>query len=364
MKGVFLTRLSIFALTALTLTPFCSAQTKLAGNWRGTFDENGVTFHVVWHVTEGPDGTLTSTIDNVTQSIFGIKAKTTTVKGSDVKIEVDDVISPNGKDINVKGSFDGTLNKEANELSGTMTQIAPQQDLIQITFKHDAPQSASSPAAAAPAAAPPAITGNWAGTLMIGPGQLRLLLHIAAGTDGSLTSTLDSIDQGVTGIPVDAVTLKDGKLNLTVNSVPGHGAYEGTVNKDASEIDGTWTQGSQEGTLNFTRAHPETAIAAPKPAAPSDIDGTWQGSLDTPGGTLRILFKIVNMDTGLTATMQSPDQAPNWMPTTSVTRDGSKLIIDMKAFGASFEGQINGAKNTIDGSFTQGMSIPLVLKKS
>jgi hypothetical protein len=104
MKGVFLTRLSIFALTALTLTPFCSAQTKLAGDWRGTFDENGVTFHVVWHVTEAPDGTLTSTIDNITQSIFGIKAKTTTVKGSDVRIDVDDVISPNGEDMNVKGS--------------------------------------------------------------------------------------------------------------------------------------------------------------------------------------------------------------------------------------------------------------------
>ncbi len=363
MKGVFLTIFSIFALTALTLTPFCSAQTKLAGDWRGAFEENGVTFQVVWHVIEGPDGTLTSTIDNVTQNIFGIKAKTTTVKGSDVKIEVDDVISPNGQDLNVKGSFDGTLNKEANEVSGTLTQIAPQQDSIQITFKHDAPQSVSGPVAAA--AAPPPITGDWAGTLIMGPAQLRLRLHITVGNDGSLTSTLDSVDQGVTGIPVDAVTLKDSKLNLAVNSVPGHGAYEGTVNKDASEIDGTWTQGPQAGTLNFTRAQPETAVAAPKPAAPSDIDGTWQGSLDTPGGTLRILFKIVNMDTGLTATMQSPDQAPNWMPTTSVIRDGSKLTIDMKAFGASFGGQINGAKDTINGSFSQGPgSLPLVLKKN
>lgn len=151
MTRVFLTRLSTFALTALTLSPFCSAQTKLAGDWRGAFEANGVTFHVVWHVIEGPDGTLTSTIDNVTQSIFGIKAKTTTVNGSDVKIEVDDVISLDGQDINLKGSFDGTLNKEANEVSGTLTQIAPQPNSIQITFKHDAPQSASSPVPAAAA---------------------------------------------------------------------------------------------------------------------------------------------------------------------------------------------------------------------
>ena len=159
MTGVSLTRFSIFALTALTLTPFCSAQTKLAGDWRGAFEENGVTFQVVWHVIEGPDGTLTSTIDNVTQGIFGIKAKTTTVKGSDVKIEVDDVISLNGQDLNVKGSFDGTLNKEANEVSGILTQIAPQQASIQITFKHDAPQSPSSPVAAAAVAPPSPATG-------------------------------------------------------------------------------------------------------------------------------------------------------------------------------------------------------------
>ena len=71
----------------------------------------------------------------------------------------------------------------------------------------------------------------------------------------------------------------------------------------------------------------------------------------------------MNMDTGLTATAQSPDQGPNWMPTTSVTR-ASKLTIVMKALGASFEGQINDSKTTINGTFTQGAAIPLVLKKS
>lgn len=186
------------------------------------------------------------------------------------------------------------------------------------------------------------------------------MLHITVAKDGALTATLDSIDQGANGIPINAVTLKDGKLNLDVQAV--NGSYDGAVNKDTSEIDGTWSQG-QSMELNFKRAQPQAASAAPKPAAPSDIDGTWQGSLDTPQGTLRIVFKIVNTDTGLTATAQSPDQSPNWIPTTSVTRAGAKLTIVMKALGASFEGQINDAKDTINGTFTQGSSIPLMLKK-
>jgi hypothetical protein len=341
---------------ALTLTPFCYGQTKLAGDWQGTLDANGTTFHLVWHVTVAANGTLTSTFDNLDEGIYGIKAKTTTVKGSDITAEVDDTVQANGQDMKVSGSLVGKLNADGTEMAGTFTQVEPvAQPTANVVFKHSAVQ------AAIPVATKPAIAGDWAGTLTVGPAQLRLVLHITAAKDGSLTATLDSLDQGANGIPVTSATMVGSKLSLTVDAV--HGTYEGAVNQDAAEIAGTWSQGRPL-ELNFKRAQPQAAAPAPKPAAPSDIDGTWLGSLDTPKGTLRILFKIVNMDTGLTATMQSPDQSPAWMPTTSVTRSGSKLTIDMKAFGASFEGQINGAKDTIDGSFTQGMSIPLVLKKS
>jgi hypothetical protein len=355
MKIPFLATASLAAISAFALTPSASAQARLAGDWQGTLDANGTTFHLVWHVTAAADGTVTSTFDNLDEGIYGIKAKTTTVKGSDVAAEVDDTVQANGQDMKVSGSLVGKLNSDGTEMAGTFTQIEPQaQPPANVLFKHSAVQ-------AAPAGTQPAVAGDWAGTLTAGSAQLRLVLHITAAKDGSLTATLDSVDQGTNGIPVTSATLTGSKLSLSVPAVPGGGAYEGTVNKDASEIDGTWSQGPQSMALNFKRPQPQ---AAPRLAAPSDIDGTWQGSLDTPKGTLRILFKIVNMDTGLTATMQSPDQAPNWMPTTSVTRSGDKLTIDMKAFGASFEGQINAAKDTIDGSFTQGDSIPLVLKKS
>src|SRR5204862_4602021 len=80
------------------------------------------------------------------------------------------------------------------------------------------------------------ITGDWNGTLKPGGGELRLVLHITKNADGSLKATLDSIDQGANGIPVSAITLKDSKLNLTVNPVKG--TYDGKVNADASEIAG------------------------------------------------------------------------------------------------------------------------------
>jgi hypothetical protein len=206
------------------------------------------------------------------------------------------------------------------------------------------------------------VAGDWQGTLTAGGAELRLILHVTAAKDGSLTATLDSVDQGAYGIPVTSVTLKDSKFDLTVDSVQG--SYTGTVNKDASEIDGRWTQG-QPIDLNFHRsATPLPPPAPPKPAPPNDIDGTWSGTLNTGAKELHLIFKVVNTQDGLTAQMQSPDQSPVWIPATSVTRVGATLIINLQGFGITFEGTIGGDLASIDGTFTQSnVKFPLVLKR-
>jgi hypothetical protein len=202
------------------------------------------------------------------------------------------------------------------------------------------------------------IAGDWQGTLVTPGPQLHLLLHITAAKDGSLSATLDSVDQGAS-FPLTTISLKDSKLDFTFD--PAHISYEGTVNKDATEIDGTFTQGLPL-ELNFKRA-PELT-AAPKPAAPSEIDGTWQGTLDAGVLKLRIVFKIVNTQEGLTAQMQSPDQGPAWRSVTSVIRKGNSLTITINGIQATFEGKISADLSSMDGTFTQiGSPLPLALKR-
>jgi hypothetical protein len=351
MKVPSLLKLFVPTLTALALTPFMTAQTNLAGDWNGTLDAGGNTMRVAWHLTVAPDGALSSTLDNIDENIFGIKAKSTTINGSDVALAVDDTVQTNGQEIHLVGSFAGKVSADAKEVSGTWTQTEPQQGTLEVHFVH-ASQSA--------AAAQPSVVGDWSGTLEAGPAKLRLLLHIKAAQDGTLTGALDSIDQGANGIPISTAAFKDGKLELSVAAV--NGTYEGTLNQAATEITGTWTQG-QALELDFKRAQSETA--APKPAAATDIDGTWTGKLTTPSATLTINLKITNMDTGLTAQLQSPDQNPGWAPASSITRDSDKLTVRFNAFDATFEGKISADHTAIDGHFTQmGNELPLLLKKT
>jgi len=248
--------LGMVALAALT--PLGHAQTQLAGDWKGEINAGGMQFRIVWHVVAAKDGSLTSTIDNVDQGLMGIAVKSTTVKDSKVTLDIDTVAQMNGQSLNLSGTYEGTLTKDSAEVDGTWTQTAPNADTEELNMKHV--PAAPTPAPAAAAAVQ--IAGDWAGVLDTGGPQLHLVLHIAQAADGSLTSNVDSVDQGALAIPVATTTLKDGKLTLAVEVV--HGSYEGTVNKDATEIAGTWTQGPP---LELTFKRVPAATAAP--AAPA-----------------------------------------------------------------------------------------------
>ena len=115
--------------------------------------------------------------------------------------------------------------------------------------------------AAAAIAGTPDIVGDWQGTLRAGGGELRLVLHIAKADDGSLKSTLDSIDQASNGIPVASTTLKGSSLHLDVVAV--FGKYDGNVASDGKRISGTWSQGADL-PLEFERAA-ATAYQSLKP---------------------------------------------------------------------------------------------------
>jgi fermentation-respiration switch protein FrsA (DUF1100 family) len=202
------------------------------------------------------------------------------------------------------------------------------------------------------------IVGDWQGTLTAGSAQLHLVLHVSRAQDGSLSATLDSVDQTAYGIPVSAITVKDGSLSMTVNAV--RGTYEGEVNKDATEIKGTWTQG-QPMELNFRRAAAEQADQGK--VATSDIDGAWLGTLDLGAMKLHVVFHITSTKGGITATMDSPDQNATGIPVTTATREGASLKIVMTQLDGRFVGKISEDSSTISGTWTQhGSSRLLELK--
>ena len=119
---------------------------------------------------------------------------------------------------------------------------------------------------AAPAHAQDAFIGSWAGSLEVGGSELRVVFHIERADDGSLTASMDSPDQGATGIPVSSVSVEGDSLTLDVSGI--NGQYDGALTADGSAIEGTWTQGGNSFPLTLTPATESDTAPPPRPQHP------------------------------------------------------------------------------------------------
>jgi hypothetical protein len=77
-----------------------------------------------------------------------------------------------------------------------------------------------------------------------------VIFHIKTDA-GKTVVTLDSPDQGATGIPVAGIKRDGQKVSMDVQAVMG--TYDGTLAADSKSISGTWSQGDNSLPLVVTK---------------------------------------------------------------------------------------------------------------
>jgi pimeloyl-ACP methyl ester carboxylesterase len=105
----------------------------------------------------------------------------------------------------------------------------------------------------------------------------------------------------------------------------------------------------------------------PAPSAPAQgIAGEWQGALQTGQATLRVVLKLSQGPDGrLSAALDSPDQDAFGLPLTNVSYADRILHFDLAAASpAAFDGEASRDGTEISGHFTQGIPLPLTLKRA
>ena len=101
--------------------------------------------------------------------------------------------------------------------------------------------------------------GSWQGTLEAGGQKLRLVVTVTKSDAGAYAGKLDSLDQGAT-IPIDTITVNGDAVRLEIKSPEI--VFEGVLNKERTELTGTFTQGGQQFPLTFKRS--EQAAVMPR----------------------------------------------------------------------------------------------------
>lgn len=100
------------------------------------------------------------------------------------------------------------------------------------------------------------------------------------------------------------------------------------------------------------------------PALGPDLEGLWDGLLQTGSGTMPVTFSITTVDGKSTVSLDILEQNARDIPVTGATRDGAKIHFDISAVDGAFDGTVASDTGGLLGTWLQaGKRIPLNLKR-
>lgn len=108
----------------------------------------------------------------------------------------------------------------------------------------------------------------------------------------------------------------------------------------------------------------QAAPALPRlPPLGVDMDGAWDGMLQTSSGALPITFSIATVDGKSTIAVDILEQNVRDIPVNAASRSGDKVRFEASALDGAFEGTVAPASGVLQGTWIQaGKRIPLSLK--
>jgi hypothetical protein len=207
-----------------------------------------------------------------------------------------------------------------------------------------------------------ALLGTWQGKLVINPStQLTVQFIVTRDAKNKYAAVLNAPDgASLQNVAVDAVGLNDGKVTFAVGEVSG--SYEGILK--GKKIAGKWTQNGSAFDLTLA----QTVKATIPAETMAQLAGPWNGVLTIPKSKQKLNLVISfredsTSDSGIGATIDSPDQAVMGVPATSVSLQGGILRFGLMRPKMSFKGKLVGGQLLGSWSWTHDENIPFTLKK-
>ena len=165
---------------------------------------------------------------------------------------------------------------------------------------------------------------------------------------------------------IDKIVMDGKNVKFTVPEAPGAPEFSGSLKDDGHlALSLSVNGGSFPADLKRT-GEAKVEVAQASPAVDAKFEGDWEGSLDTPGGALRISIHLHNQpDKTVKATLDSPDQNALGMAMSDVAQKDLSIEMKLKMVGGGYKGSLNAEGTELAGEWSQGgTSLPLKLKKA
>jgi hypothetical protein len=209
--------------------------------------------------------------------------------------------------------------------------------------------------------------GHWEGSIQLPDREVQILLDLAKDEKGAWAGTFAQTTQNVRNVPLADIKVEDKSVKFRI-SAGGANAPSFDCNLDGpSAMSCTLNTPGGSVTAPFKRTG-DAKVELPKssPAVAGEFEGNWEGTLETPGGSLHLVIHFKNQpDKTVSATLDSPDQNSMGLPLTDVVQKGSAIEFQLRLVNGGYKGTLNKETTQLAGEWNQGgNSLPLTLKKS
>jgi hypothetical protein len=211
----------------------------LQGAWEGTLKAGKVSLRLDLRIAETGPGTFQAQMDSPDQGTRDLPVTSLTFQPPTVQFKM----------TGIDAGFQGNLNDADDELAGTWTQLRKKFPLTFDRVRTNAQTIAEAQKDYGQGASYQ-IQGHWKGVIQAGGTELHILFHIARMPDGSYSATLDSPDQGATGIPATSADFTYPNVRLEWKQFDG--VYAGKL--ENGKLSGIWRQGKASLPLQLERA--------------------------------------------------------------------------------------------------------------
>ncbi len=209
--------------------------TDPSGHWQGMLQAPGMDVEFEVDLAKNGSGELAGTVSIPAQKLKNLPLLKVAVEGESVTFYA-------RSDQPLKG----VLSADGTSMSGDFFAGG---NSVPFSMNRTGDARISAPAASARISKE--LEGDWTATLEASGLQLRLILTLANQPDGTAIGHIVNLDQGGLRLPL-VVTQKASSVTLDSTVVPS--SFSGTLNPAATELAGTFTQGTLSVPLTFRRA--------------------------------------------------------------------------------------------------------------
>ena len=215
-------KINPFSVTALLLASLLCAQAGPAGHWEAEITGDGSQpIRVSLDLAQNAKSEWIASMGLPSANKTGLVVKDVVVNGKSVKFVATELMS---------ARFDLTLGTEGN-MKGTISGPRSQSVEFKRTGEAKVELMPASPAVSKE------LEGDWEGSLKMGNGAFSMVFHFMNQPDKTVMPTFDTAN--ATNLPLNDVKQTGQKVEFGMRIA--HGAFQGTLNKEGTELTGQFT---------------------------------------------------------------------------------------------------------------------------